>query len=641
MDPRLLGYYNRELQHVREMGAEFASAYPKIAGRLGMEGFECADPYVERLLEGFAFLAARVQLKLDAQYPVFTQHLLEMIYPHYLLPIPSMAVVQMHPDATQDLPAGGHTVARHTVMRSLKGFGDRTACEYRSAHEVTLWPLELAEARYFDTPAALAAAGLVPPPGREVRAGLRLRFSTLSGVQANMLALDSLPIHLAGADELPNVVYEQMLANGAGYTVRARGAQEGQFVSEHHDAAALRAIGFGEQEAMLPYGDRSFSGYRLLQEYFACPERFRFVEFTGLRSVLARAQGNEFEIVVWLDRGAARLHNALDAGNFRLFCTPAVNLFEQRADRIHLQQGKTEYHVIGDRTRPMDFEVHSVLDVQGYGDSQEPQQSFLPFYGGTSRTWHHAQSAFYTLRREPRLLSGRQLQNGARSSYVGSETFIALVDANDAPYPTTLRQLGLRVLCTNRDLPLHMPVGKSYTDFTLDTDAPVASIRCIAGPTRPRAPTATGETAWRLISHLQLNYLSLFNESRDDDGSKDGNDEGEQNAAALREMLGLYRDEFDAAARRRIEGIKQVAARAATRRVPVPGPITYGRGLEITLTCSDAAFEGSSAFLLASVLQHFFARYVSLNSFTETVLRTFERNEVARWPATPGKRPIL
>jgi type VI secretion system protein ImpG len=169
------------------------------------------------------------------------------------------------------------------------------------------------------------------------------------------------------------------------------------------------------------------------------------------------------------------------------------------------------------------------------------------------------QSAFYTLRREPRLLSGRQLQNGARSSYVGSETFIALVDANDAPYPTTLRQLGLRVLCTNRDLPLHMPVGKSYTDFTLDTDAPVASIRCIAGPTRPRAPTATGETAWRLISHLQLNYLSLFNESRDDNGSKDGNDEGEQNAAALREMLGLYRDEFDAAARRRIEGIKQVA----------------------------------------------------------------------------------
>ncbi|WP_186145190.1 type VI secretion system baseplate subunit TssF [Burkholderia gladioli] len=629
MDPRLLRYYNRELQHVREMGAEFASAYPKIAGRLGMEGFECADPYVERLLEGFAFLAARVQLKLDAQYPVFTQHLLEMVYPHYLSPIPSMAVVQLHPDTAEDLPPAGHAVARHTVLRSLTGFGERTACEYRTAHELRLWPLELAEARYFDTPAALAAAGLVPPPGRAARAGLRLRFRTLAGAEAKMLALDTLPVYLAGADELPALLYEQLLANGLGYTVRTASASEGEFVELHHERAALRASGFDEEQAMLPYGSRSFSGYRLLQEYFACPERFRFVEFTGLRALLARARGKAFEIVVWLDRSVARLHNAIDAGNFRLFCTPAANLFERRADRIHLQGGRTEYHILCDRTRPMDFEVHSVLEVQGYGDRQEPEQRFLPFYDSNSRNWHGGQAAFYTLRREPRLLSTRQKQNGARSSYVGSETFIALVDGKDAPYATSLRQLGLRLLCTNRDLPLHMPVGKSYTDFTLDTDAPVASIRCVAGPTRPRAPVATGETAWRLISHLQLNYLSLLE------------DEGEQGAASLREMLGLYHDEFDAAARRQVEGIRQASARPVTRRVPVPGPITYGRGLEITLTCADAAFEGSSAFLLGSVLQHFLARYVSLNAFTETVLRTQERNEVARWPATPGKRPIL
>ncbi|MGF6936692.1 type VI secretion system protein ImpG [Paraburkholderia sp. UCT70] len=630
MDPRHLRYYNRELQHVREMGAEFASEYPKIAGRLGMEGLDCADPYVERLLEGFAFLAARVQMKLDAQYPVFTQHLLEMIYPHYLTPIPSMAVVQLYPDQAEDLPATGHPVARHTVLRGLTGFGERTACEYRTAHDVTLWPLAITEARYLDTPAALAAADLVPPPSKagQVRAGLRLTFATLSGVPANTLALDSLPVYLAGADDLPRWLYEQLMANRIGYTVRAA-APDGQTIETQHDASALRAKGFDEDDAILPYGGRSFSGYRLLQEYFACPERFLFAEFTELRPLLARSRGNEFEIVVWLDRSVTRLHNAIDAGNFRLFCAPAINLFERRADRIHVQQGDTEYHVLGDHTRPMDFEVHSVLEVQGYGDRQEPEQSFLPFYDSTARTWHGGQAAFYTLRREPRLISSRQKQRGARSSYVGSETFIALVDANDAPYATTLRQLGLRLLCTNRDLPLHMPVGKSYTDFTLDTDAPVSSIRCVAGPTRPRAPSATGESAWRLISHLQLNYLSLLDE------------EGETGAAALREMLGLYHDEFDAATRRQIEGIKHVAAKPITRRVPVPGPITYGRGLEITLSCDDAAFEGSGAFLLASVLQHFFARYVSLNSFAETVLRTLERNEVARWPANPGKRPIL
>ncbi|CAB3751108.1 type VI secretion system baseplate subunit TssF [Paraburkholderia humisilvae] len=628
MDPRLLRYYNRELQHVREMGAEFAREYPKIAGRLGLEGFECADPYVERLLEGFAFLAGRVQLKLDAQYPVFTQHLLEMIYPHYLAPVPSMAVVQLSPDVAEDLPPAGHAVARHTVLRSLIGFGERTPCEYRTAHEVTLWPLELSEARYYETPAALAAAGLVAPGARPARAGLRLKFRTLSSVPAKMLALDSLPVFLAGADELPKLLYEQLHANATGYTVRVPVAG-GACADEHRDASALLARGFDESDALLPCGDRSFSGYRLLQEYFACPERFLFVEFTGLRSALARAQGNEFEIVVWLERSIARLHNAVDASHFRLFCTPAINLFERRSDRIHLQQGRTEYHVLGDRTRPMDFEVHGVSEVQGFGDRQEPEQTFLPFYDCTERTWHSAHGAFYTLRREPRLLSSRQKERGARSSYVGSETFIALVDANDAPYSTALRQLGMRLLCTNRDLPLHMPVGKSYTDFTLDTDAPVAAIRCVAGPTRPRAASATGETAWRLISHLQLNYLSLLDAG------------GEQGAAALREMLNLYCDEFDATARRQLEGIKHVAATPITRRVPVPGPITYGRGLEITLTCDDAAFEGTGAFLLGSVLRHFFARYVSLNSFTETVLRTLERNEVARWPATLGKRPIL
>ena len=627
MDPRLLRYYNRELQHVREMGAEFAREYPKIAGRLGMEGFECADPYVERLLEGFAFLAARIQLKLDAQHPVFTQHLLEMIYPHYLAPVPSMAVVQLHPDTKESALATGYTVARNTALRSLTSNDDRTACEYRTAHDVTLWPLELTEAKYFETPAAIAAASVPIPSDRIVRAGLRLKFTITAGAQANMLPLDELPVFIAGADELPKRLYEQLLGNAVGFVMRAP-SPSGMLV-ETFGAEHIVAKGFDDSEALLPYTDRSFSGYRLLQEYFACPERFLFTVFTGLKSVLARSQATEFDITVLFDRSVTRLHNAVDAGNFRLFCTPAINLFPRRADRIHLQQGRTEYHVVADRTRPMDFEVHSVHQVEGFGDRQEPEQRFQPFYGCDERVWHSGSAAFYTVRREPRLLSARQKLHGARSSYIGSEVFIALVDANDAPYSTQLRQIGMQLMCTNRDLPLQMPVGKSRTDFTLETGAPIASIRCVAGPTKPRAPTASGETAWRLVSHLQLNYVSLLGDS------------GEEGAAALREMLTLYCDEFDATARRQIEGVKAVGSKSVVRRIPVPGPITFGRGLEITLTCDDGAFEGTGAFLLGSVMRHFFARYVSVNSFTETVLRTLERNEVARWPARIGKRQIL
>lgn len=627
MNPRLIRYYDRELQFMRGMGAEFAREYPKIAGRLGLEGFECADPYVERLLEGFAFMAARVQLKLDAEYPQFTQHLLEMVYPHFLAPVPSMAVVQFQPDPKESALVGGYSIARNTALQGALGRDERTACEFRTAQDVTLWPLQLSEAKYLDTPAAIAAAEVAVPPGTTARAGLRFKFDVLAGAQADMLALDELPLFIAGADELPKRLYEQLLGNATGVVVRSAG--DGTAVSEFLDASHVGEKGFADDEALLPYTDRSFSGYRLLQEYFGCPERFLFFVLKGLRRALSRIHATRFEVVVLFDRSVARLSNAVDANNFRLFCTPAANLFPRRGDRIHLREGQTEYHVLADRTRPMDFEIHSLSNVDGFGDSQEPEQRFQPFYGGDARVWHAGGGAFFTIRREPRLLSSRQKRQGARSSYVGSEMFISLVDSNDAPYSSRLRQVGMMLLCTNRDLPLQMPVGKSKTDFTLDTGAPVISTRCVAGPTKPRAPTATGEVAWRLLSHLQLNYLSLLGDTK------------ESGAAAMREMLTLYCDEFDASAHRQIEGIKTVASRPIVRRIPVPGPISYGRGLEITLTCDEGAFEGTGAFLLGSVMRHFFARYVSVNSFTETVLRSLERNEVARWPAQIGKRQIL
>ncbi|MCW1983756.1 type VI secretion system protein ImpG [Xanthomonas arboricola] len=630
MDPRLLPYYSRELQHVRDMGAEFAREYPKIAGRLGLDAFECADPYVERLLEGFAFLAARVQLKLDAQYPVFTQHLLEMVYPHYLAPLPSMAVVQLQPDLKDSGLAAGVAVPRHSALRSLIGTGERTACEFRTAHAVTLWPLQLTEAKYLDSPAALAAAGVAVPPGRSVRAGIRLRLEVVGGAQAQDLALDALPLFLAGADGLPKRLYEQLHGDCAGVVVR--GSDAGGVTRELLlDADALRTRGFADDDALIPYDGRSFSGYRLLQEYFACPERFLFAELTGLRAALRRLHGSSFEIVVLLERSVPALAAAVSAEHFKLFCTPAINLFERRADRIHLHTGRHDYHVLADRTRPMDFEIHHLGEVEGFGDRQEPEQRYTPFYGGDARTWHARHGAFYTMRREPRLLSARQRRDGARSSYVGSEVFVSLVDADDQPHSTRLRQLGLQLWCSNRDLPLHMPVGKGSTDFSMDSGVPVQSVRCVAGPTKPRPALSDGQTAWRLLSQLQLNYLSLFDEGPGESTS----------AAALREILTLYCDPFDASAQRQIEGIKQVRGTPIVRRIPVPGPITFGRGLQITLTCEDAAFEGTGAFLLASVLRHFFARYVSVNSFTETVLRTTERNEVARWPAQPGSRPRL
>jgi type VI secretion system protein ImpG len=627
MDPKILRYYNRELQHIREMAAEFGREHRKIAGRLGMDGMEVADPYVERLLEGFAYLSARVQLKIDAEFPAFTQAMLQMVYPHYLAPTPSMAVVQFKPDIGEPGLAAGYPIPRGTTLRSMIGKDDRTACDYRTAHELWLWSLELKDAKYYGSPAALAAIGV----GHGARAGLRLSFGLTAGVQLEALQLDQLPIFLSGADADPLLgsLYETIFANGLGFLVRSK---------QHRDRSVLRAkdsiqrCGFDDDQALIPYGRRSFQGYRLLHEYFAFPQRFLFVTLTNLAEALRSLPQGDFEIIVLLNRALPALENAISADNFKLFCTPVINLIEKRADRIHLDVRQPEYQVIADRTRPLDFEVFDVLQAEGFGDGTEPEMTFEPFYASNEANWDGRQKAFFTIRREPRTISSRERTHGPRSSYIGSEVFLSLVDANEAPYASNLRQLGLKVICTNRDLPLHMPIGKTHgkiqTDFTTDLGAPLLSIRCVAGPTRPRHSNAHGEYSWRLLSHLSLNYLSLLESSRD-------------GAAALREMLLLYCDDNDLATQRQIEGVRSIVAKPVTGRLPSADHVAFVRGLELQLGMDDASFAGQGVMVLAAVLEEFFRRYVSLNSFTRLVLSTQERGEIMRWPARLGQRHIL
>jgi type VI secretion system protein ImpG len=625
MDPKLLRYYGRELQYVREMGAEFARDFPKIAGRLGLDTFECSDPYVERLLEGFAFMAARIHLRIDAEFPRFTQHLLEIVYPHYLAPTPSMAVVQMRPNLAEGTLAQGYRVPRGTALRSLLGRGEQTPCEYRTAHDVTLWPLELMHAEYTGY---VGDIGEVRLPAR-ARGALRFKLRTTAGLSFSDLALDELTFFIRGADELPMRIYEQLLGHTVAVVARptTRPTPWQHVVTE----TPVEAVGFSNEEALLPYGPRSFQGYRLLQEYFAFPSRYLFVRLGGLAEAVRRCHATELEVLVLTDAHDRSLDGGVSPENFALFSTPAVNLFPRRADRVHLTEAETEYHVVADRTRPMDFEVHSVKEVVGYGSSSELKQSFSPFFSWNDQTTAEDAPAYYTLQRQPRMLSARQRAQGTRTSYVGSEVFMALVDPQEGPYRSSLRQLAIETLCTNRDLPLQLAVGQAHTDFTLESGAPVESTRCLAGPTPPRPSYADGDTSWRLISHLSLNYLSLV----------DGNAGAGEKAAALRELLSLYSDVNDSNTRKQIEGVRETASGGITRALPVPGPTTFGRGLEISVTCDESAFEGSGVFLLGAVLERFFAKYVSINSFTETVLRTVQRGEIMRWQARTGLRQAI
>ena len=609
---------------MREMGAEFAAQFPKIAGRLGMDGIAVADPYVERIMEGVAFLAARVQLKLDAEFPRFTQRLLEIVYPNYLAPTPAMLVAQFRPQLSETNLAQGFVIPRGSAMRSQLSKGDETACEFRTAQDVTLWPLEITHAEYFTFAPDLPINKF--PLGESVKGGIRLKIRTTAGLKFNQLSLDQLRLFLSGSEEIAYKLHELCLGAALGMAV-APATRPWPWYN-FLPAVNIQPAGYSDEQGLLPVSLRSFQGYRLLQEYFAFPQRFLFVDLNGLGPAVQKYAGEELEIVLLFSRGDAVLENVVDAANFSLYCAPAINLFRKRADRIHLTDNTYEYHVIPDRTRPMDFEVFDVTSVTGYGVGSDSEQPFLPFYAAY-HTEVQEQHAYFTVQREPRLLSVAQKRMGTRSSYIGSEVFLSLVDPEEAPYSGDLRQLAITTLCTNRDLPLQMPLGLGKTDFTLDSAAPLEDIRCVKGPSRPYSPLWSGPVAWQFVSHLSLNYLSLMN-----------TDERE-GAAALREMLELYAMSSDSGVKKQIEGVRKVSVKPLVRRLPMPGPITFGRGLEIGLHLEAPAFQGSSAFLFGSVMEQFFARYVSLNSFTETVLYLGEWDECMRWRPRCGARPTL
>ncbi|MDQ6628444.1 MAG: type VI secretion system baseplate subunit TssF [Pseudomonadota bacterium] len=635
MDPRLLRLYSDELSHLREVGAEFAREFPKIASRLGMEGMEVTDPYVERLLEGFAFLTARVQLKLEAEQPRLIAHLLEATYPNFLAPMPSMLIARFAVDPADPNLVKGYVLPRGSALLSEVARGQDTHCEFTTAQAVTLWPIELASVQYFSHAPDLAAARL--PQLLGMRGGLRIRLRCGGGVKFNELGLDRLAFYISAGDDVAFRLHELVLGSASGTLVRGEAGTGGAAASAAawRDGSSVRALGFAADESLLPESLRAFSGYRLVQEVAAMPQRLLFFEVTDLAARLATIASDEVELVVILQRGDAGLEALVDSQSLALFCTPAINLFRKRLDRIQVSTGSWEYHVVPDRTRPMDFEVHSIVSVTAFGTGRVAQQEFTPLYA----TYHDEAPAaegethgYYTVRREPRLLSSRQKQHGSRSSYIGEEVFLSLVDPRHAPYRDDVRQLSVSAWVTNRDLATVLPHAAGADgppQWRLESAGPVVRVDLMRGPTRPVTRRPVGQLGWSLVNHLTLNHLALVGES------------SQHAAAALRTMLNLYAPPEDSGWARQVDGVHGLEARSVVRRLPFKGPLTFGTGIEIVLELDDMAFQGTSAFLFASVLERFFARHAAINSFTQLTLKTAQRGAVMRWPPRIGLRETV
>jgi type VI secretion system protein ImpG len=623
MDAKLLDYYNRELTYMHELGAEFAQRYPKIAGRLGMRGIEVSDPYVERLLEGFSFLTARIQLKMDAEFPRFSQRLLEVVYPNFLAPLPAMGVVQIDGNLNEGSLKAGYELPRHTILRGRMIKGEQTACEFRTGHAVTLWPIKITEASIGPVPAEIAHA--MPAVGRQAKSAITIKLEAVGGARFAEMPLDRLEFFLSGAELHALRVLELAVHHSIGTVCRSGPGSTARIVPLGDEA--IRHEGFDPDQALLPYDARSFQGYRLLHEYFAFPDRYLFFSVKNLRAAAVAMGGTTMEIVILLDRADGDLERVVDARHFSLFCTPIINLVPRRSDRIPVGPGQHEHHAVIDRTRPRDFEIFTVERVTGHMASGSEEREFRPFLGSFAADDGDFGS-YFSLRREPRLVSDRARAQGTRTSYTGSEVYVSLVDQHDAPFPHSLRHITIDALCTNRDLPLLLPTGLE-SDFTLRVSAPVRAVRILRGPSRPYPALAEGALTWRLISHLGLNYLSLTDVDAD------------QGAAALREMLDLYGNLADPAVRRQIQGVRSMALAPVFRRLPEPGPIVFGRGVEIALKIDEVAFSGSSPYLFGAVLEQFFSRHVSLNAFTEFALSSLQRGEIARWMPRIGRRPAV
>jgi type VI secretion system protein ImpG len=333
------------------------------------------------------------------------------------------------------------------------------------------------------------------------------------------------------------------------------------------------------------------------------------------------------EVIVLFAQPGIGMDGAVTAANFALHCVPAINLFPKRADRIQLSDGSFEFHVVPDRTAPLDYEVYDVTGMQGYTEDGS-ERHFLPLYA-PSHQRPAQQSAYYTIWREPRLVSESARRDGPRSGYIGSEVFVSLVDPNDAPYAESLNQVAVQTRCTNRDLPVFMPGTGAAAEFTLEAGVPVESVRPIAGPSRPHTALREGGVAWRLLNLLSLNYLSLLDT------------EGGEAAAAMRDLLSRFPQGQDPVVRRQIEALQTVGSRAVVRRHPTPGPIAFGRGVEVTLTVDELGYAGGSAFLFGAAMHQYLSRHASLNSFVETVLVSITRGEVMRWKPSRGARPVL
>jgi len=631
MDRAFLTYYEDELSHIREQAAEFAALNPTVARNLSLDSVPCPDPYVERLLEGVAFLSARTRAKVDSESTRYVRNLLDTLYPDLAGPAPAMTIAQLDPGPQVETMLSGHVVKRGARLVSGLRDGLSTRSTFSTAQDVHLWPIKIGSVEYLQDPGALKAAGLSNGDIANSTAGIRFTLESSGPEKLSDLSLAGLDIYLGGQSR-GGGLFDAIFGYCQAIKVRpSRGKKSGLFVS----VAPPEMIGINDDEAMLPRVRAAFEGYRLLREYFLMPERFHYLRVTGLLPTIDECDDCALECILLLDQPRPDLSD-IDRTDFQLFTTPLINLFEKECNIVELSP-RTHSHVVhADRTRLRDYEIYRLLRVED-ADSDGPEARVLPLY---SAEQNRGGGYVYATERRARRPGEDELRRGqTRTGYPGDDFFISVSrlpgDRGAAASQSTLRRLDIRALCTNRDL----CVLDDTPTLTSESGDPVGTIRLLSALRRPRpslslrAPQSEGaeaqmdDIAWRLIAQLSLNYLSLAEEGKD--------------AEPLRAMLDLYADRGDPGLSRHVQSITNVTSKPVVERLGIPGPICFGHGVDITLHVDDSILVGSSTLLLSALLSKLFARHASINSFVRTRSFLIQEREDVTWPMTPGSRTVI
>ena len=588
IDPQLLDYYQRELTWLRHAGSIFAERYPKVARRLELSPDECPDPHVERLLEGFALLAARLQRRLDDDYAEFSDALLEQLYPLAMRPLPSCAIVQFEPDPSKGNLAGGYPLPRDTPLFVTTSKGE--SIHFRTSAAVRLWPVEIKEALLLGSEEAQALTGVV-----QARSALRLSLRCLGESQWSALGIEQLRVHLTASPMINACLYDLLGA----HTVKVLAGPAGSVPKVLTGLPQI--VGFANDEVLLPDEDGVHPGMRLLAEYFAFPDKFNFFDLP-LEGATSDSQSLYLYIV--FDRApSSRLH--LQASDIALGCAPVINLFPRTSEPLRPDGTRSEYRLVADSHRENSVEIHSIRAMRA-SSSQGVQR--VPAYYGSQHSGADKQ-CYWHARRVSSMTPNR----------LGTDLLVSLVDTQLDPLSQGIEySLTAELLCTNRHLAQSLPAG---TPLGFERPGPVAWARLRNPPSPQSLPRLDGESRWRLVSQLTLNHLSLV--------------EGPQALDALKEILQLHNLRDEASAWRQIEGLLSLSCERVIGHVGEDAWRGWRNGLEVQLQLDPQHFVGSSAVLFSAVLAQFFSLYATANRFVRTVL-VQSNKEVKTWQPQAG-----